>query len=96
MDFYGYNEFYDDDSTGVTTPLIPADKMILGNPGTRAERHYGAIQDLEAVGRPIVGVADYFPKMWLNPNPSTWNVMLQSSPLPVPHEIDAFACIDIL
>lgn len=96
IDFYGYAEWYADDETGDMTPVIPADKMILGHPGTRAIRHYGLIQDLDAMKRPIAAMVDYFPKTWSKNDPSVDWLMLQSAPLPVPHEIDAFAVIDVL
>lgn len=86
LDFYAYNEWYDD---GTVSPMVPVDRIYMGNPSARAAMHYGAIQDLE------VGTASvrYFPKSWTQPNPSARFVMVQSAPLPVPIQVDAFMSI---
>ncbi|MDH5528378.1 MAG: major capsid protein [Nitrospirota bacterium] len=87
LSFYAYNEWFED--AGATSPMVPVDRIFLGNPNSRAAMHYGAIQDLE------VGTASvrYFPKSWTQPNPSARFVMVQSAPLPVPIQIDAFMSI---
>lgn len=86
LDIYGYDEWYLDDA-GVLQPMVPVDKVWLGSTRARTARHYGAIQDLEAN---LTGAVQYFPKSWIEKDPSVQWLMVQSAPLVCPHEIDAF------
>jgi len=71
--------------------LIPDDRVILGSTASRFERLYGAIKDLDA----LVPVAR-FPKSWTEPDPSERFVMVQSSPLMAPLEIDTILSATVL
>jgi hypothetical protein len=84
VDIFMYEEVYLDEN-GVEQPLVPADAVLLGSTAADARRHYGAIMDLDATV-----AARRFPKSWTQPDPSARYVMVQSAPLPVPHQIDAF------
>ena len=88
LDIYGYMEWYDLD--GTEYPMVPVDKIFLGSTGARTARHYGAIQDLEFSGGASVRL---FPKSWMEKDPSGQVLLVQSAPLVVPHQIDAFASI---
>jgi len=92
---YGYNEWFVDDA-GEEHPMVPADRILLGSTKARTCRHYGLIQDFDAMGKAYSGVADYFPKLLLDRRKSIYEIMLQSAPLVVPHQIDAFASIKAL
>jgi hypothetical protein len=87
VDVYGYNEWYVDDTDGTTKPMIPADRIVMGSTKARAERLYGAIQDLKAGTNAAV---DYFPKSWEEEDPSARMLLVQSAPIPAPLQIDAF------
>lgn len=87
IDLYSYNEWYLDDN-GVEQPMVPANTIIVGANTARTARHYGAIHDLDATA-----AVPYFPKSWTQQDPSVRFVMLQSAPLVIPHQIDAFMSI---
>lgn len=91
LDIYTYEEWYIDDVDEVEYALIPSNKVLLGNPVARCEKLYGAIKDLGATA-PV----PRFPKTWEENDPSERIVMLQSSPLPAPLEIDAFLTATVL
>lgn len=85
VELYTYVEWYYDVVAKVEKPLINPDKVIFYNTGARAERHYGAIEDLDALS-----VTARFAKSWTTKDPSARWVMVQSAPLTAPHQIDAF------
>jgi len=91
VDFYSYAEWFVDDD-GNENPMVPVDKMIMGSTNARCTRHYGVIQDMEAM-KAFSAAVDYFPSIFETKNPSRMHVMLQSAPILVPHEVDAFATI---
>ena len=84
LDIYSYSEWYLDDN-GALQPMVPAKKILLGSTRARAERLYGAIQDLEATA-----AVARFPKSWETKDPSARWIMLQSAPIPAPLDTDAF------
>lgn len=87
IELYSYNEWYIDD-LGHEQPMIPENIIILGAQNARTARHYGSIHDLEASA-----AVRYFPKSWTMEDPSVRYVMLQSAPLVIPHQVDAFMSI---
>lgn len=87
IEVYSYNEWYLDEA-GNECPMIPSNMLILGANNARTARHYGAIQDLDATA-----AVRYFPKSWTQEDPSVRFVMLQSAPLVIPHQIDAFMSV---
>lgn len=88
LDVYSYDEWYVDDA-GDSQPMVPVDKILMGATDAMAIPHYGAIQDLDAIEAGMVE-ARWYPKSWREKDPSVRFVMVQSAPLPVPHQIDAF------
>lgn len=92
VSFYTYAEWFIDDEDE-EQPMIPANKMLMGSINAECTRHYGVIQDLDAMGEAFSAAVDYFPSIFETKNPSRKHVMLQSAPIPVPHEVDAFATI---
>lgn len=91
LDIYTYEEWFIDDVDEQEYALIPANKVLLGNPVARCEKLYGAIKDLGALA-----AVPRFPKTWEEQDPSERIVMMQSSPLPAPLEIDAFLTATVL
>lgn len=93
VNIWTYEEYYDDEA-GTVTSLIPAKKLFMAPRNLRAVRHYGAIRDLSIPG----GQASlrWWPKSWLEEDPSVRLLMLQSAPLPVIHEIDGLVNATVL
>lgn len=94
VDIYTYDEWYIDDD-GNTQPMVPVDQVLLGATNAKAIRHYGPIKDLDAIDSGMVATR-YFPKSWKEKNPSVRYVMVQSAPIVVPHEIDAFLTATVI
>lgn len=92
VDIYSYDEWYIDADDN-EQPMIPVNRVVMGSTKARAARHYGLIMDVEA-GVNMVGAR--YPKSWTTPDPGERWVMLQSSPLIVPHQIDAFISAKVL
>lgn len=90
IDLYSYNEWFIDDD-GTEQPMIPPERLIIGSTQARTARHYGAIHDLQATT-----AVRYFPKSWEVEDPSVRFIMLQSAPLVIPHQIDAFMSIQVV
>lgn len=78
---------YTDSSTGVRTNLLPSNMVLFGSADARCERHFAAIEDLD-VG--VTAAVPYFAKSWSEKDPSGQVIMMQSAPLPAPHQIDGF------
>jgi len=95
IDIYTYDEWYLDDD-GNEQPMVPVDRVLLGATNARATRHYGAIQDLDAIEQGLVETR-YYPKSWRTKGDVTERfLMVQSAPLVVPHEINAFMSIKVI
>lgn len=91
MEIYSYDEWYIDDIDQKEYPMMPTDKVILGNPQARTEFLYGAVEDLD-----VTAQMARFPKSWDKKDPSVKYLMIQSAPLPVLTEVDAFACATVV
>lgn len=91
LEIYTYEEWYVDDDSDIESPMIPTNKVMLGNPAARTEKMYGAIRDLSALAS-----VPRFPKSWTVEDPSARFVMLQSAPLIAPIQVDAFLCATVL
>lgn len=81
--------------SGAETAMMPAKTILLGSTKALCEMHYGPIQDLESAsdlgitGGGLIPV-QRFPKTWTDKDPSVRHVLLQSAPLPVPVNVNAF------
>ena len=94
LDLYVYDEWYIDPITGTEKPMVNPKKVILGgNRNARMVKHYGAIQDLDYGGTVSVR---RFAKSWRTKDPSVQWLMVQSAPLPVPHQVDAILTAQVL
>lgn len=93
ISLYIYKEWYEDPSTGLLTPMVPADKVWLGSTRARCRKLYGAIQDIDAGG--LAAVRRY-PKSWTVKDPSVRWVQLQSAPLMAMEQPDGFASAQVL
>ena len=86
-----YSEFYEDEN-GNTHPLLPAGTVIGLSPDLEGVRAFGAIEDEEA----DVAALQYFPKSWLEHDPSVRIIMTQSAPLTVLTRPNGSFCITVL
>ncbi len=93
LDLYTYAEWYVDPVTSNEMPMVPADKLWLGNPNTGNKRLYGAIEDLDAGG---LAAVERFPKSWVVPDPSVRWLLLQSAPLVGMLQPDAFGSFKVI
>jgi len=91
LSIYTYGETYVSDAEA-TTYYVPAKKIFMGCTNARTARHYGAIRDLESGFTPV----QYFPKSWVEKDPSSRILLVQSSPLVAMHQPDAFLCAAVL
>lgn len=95
VDVYSYEEFYEDETSGVLTPMVPAKKAWLGSTRTANSTQYAVIQDMEAIEGGQAAVSR-FPKSWTTKDPSVRWLMVQAAPLPTLKQPDAFASIQVL
>lgn len=75
-----YSDYYFDDATGTTKPVLPAGTVIGIGDELSGIRAFGAIHD-EAAG---IQALEMFPKSWVQEDPSVRFIMTQSAPLVVP------------
>jgi hypothetical protein len=91
LDLWTYDEWYVDDVTGEEGEMMDPKKVLMVARNGRFSKHYGAIKDLDALA-PF----KRFPKQWDEKDPSVRYLMVQSAPLPAPHQIDAIVCAKVL
>ena len=92
LDVYGYDEWYLDEN-GDEQPMVPPKKLLLGSTNARTARHYGMIQDMDAEANFAVS---RYPKSWTEKRSGVRMLMMQSAPLVVPHQIDAFMWAQVI
>ena len=86
LKIYSYDGYYE--VNDVVYDMFPADKVLLGSERAFTKLNYGAIKDLKSGNF----VGQVFAKSWEVEDPSARFVLLQSAPLPVPVDINAFMC----
>jgi hypothetical protein len=85
VDLWTYEEWYYDEDAEEERSMMDVDRLILGSRVARTDRKYGAIRDLD-----VTGAVKRFPKSWTEQDPSARYLMVQSAPLPVLTQVDAF------
>jgi hypothetical protein len=95
IDLYSYEEWFVDETTGVETPMVPANKVWLGSPKAANKTLYAVIQDMEAIEEGSAAVKR-FPKSWVPKNPSARHLMVQSAPLVAMLQPDAFISSQVI
>lgn len=85
FNIYTYSGWVVDPVTGVEGATLPT-YTVLGMGGDMVEgvRHFGAIQDHDSLM-----AEPYFPKSWLEQDPSIRYLLMQSAPLLVPYRANA-------
>lgn len=82
---YTYSSWYVDIATGTETAMLPANTVLgLANGFVEGVQHYGAILDHDALR-----AMEYFVKSFLDNDPSTRYLLMQSAPLTVPYRVNA-------
>jgi len=90
-DIYSYDEWYIDPESGEEKEMVDSKGVIYGSTKTQAKRVYGAIKDLQALT-----ATKFFLKSWEVEDPSVRFMLMQSAPLVVPVEVDAFMFAKVL
>lgn len=95
VDVYCYDEWYEDETTGVLTPMLPAKKAWLCGNSKYNRTQYAVIQDIEAIEGGQAAVSR-FPKSWTTKDPAVRWLMMQAAPLPTLSQPDAFVSASVL
>jgi hypothetical protein len=90
-DIYSYDEWYLDPADNTEKSMVPSKKIFMGSTKARMDKLYGCIKDLSAM-YPVAR----FPKSWEEEDPSARFLLMQSSPLLVPTQIDSFLTAQVL
>jgi hypothetical protein len=84
-DIYSYDEWYVPATGTDAVPMVPVNKIMMASSQARMDTVYGPIQDMEAMY-----AVRRFPKSWIDEDPSVRWLMMQSSPLLIPSQVDAY------
>lgn len=87
-----YSEYYEDEDTGETKPVLPAGTVVGVSDDLNGTRAFGAILDEEAGIQALA----MFPKSWVEQDPSVRFIMTQSAPLVVPSRPNASFRIKVI
>ena len=87
-----YSGWYIDPKDNTEKQVWPANKIAMLSPQIQGVRCFGAIRD-ERAG---LQAMPYFPKSWVQEDPSVRFLMLQSAPLLVPYRINASVTAQVL
>ena len=82
---YTYSGWVVDAENGLEGSILP-DGTVIGTAGDAVEgvRHHGAILDHDALQ-----ALEYFPKSWVEQDPSVRYLLMQTAPLLVPYRVNA-------
>ena len=103
---WGYDGRYNHPQTGVSTPFVADNKVIMLSSKARYDATFGAIPMIappEGRALPFLpprvsmesGGLDFMVNGWLDPDGQTLSVSLSSRPLLVPTEVDSFGCLTV-
>lgn len=79
-----FQDWYVNDA-GNEVPIMPAKTVIMGSAAIEGIQHHGAIRDEESGFQ----AREFWPKSWVQPDPSVRYLLLQSAPLIVPRRPNA-------
>jgi hypothetical protein len=80
FNIFVYADWYIDPIDGVEKPMMPAGTVLLVSDRVDGVRAFGAIRDEEAGYQSM----PFFPKSWVEKDPSVRYLLMQSAPLPYP------------
>lgn len=95
LKMYKYVGKYEHPETGVDTPYLSYDKLIMGSEYTRTSAHvaFGGIADFKTFKKEGMNVnlfiGEIFAKSYEIEDPSARFILLQSKPLPIPGNVDS-------
>lgn len=93
FDIYTYADWYVDPVDDQEKPMLPVGSVLLSSAdGLQGYRAFGVIRDEEAGFQPL----PYFPKSWVEKDPSVRWLLTQSAPLVVPYRINASLSATVL
>lgn len=96
-DVYTYNEHFVDPTDKKLKPLIPGHKMLCLPDNMNAEMAYGQVTYLnQKTQQWFSDNSGRTPDQWVEKNPDRKMVAMYSRPLPVPKEVNAWYCMDVL
>jgi len=95
LNIYSYLDWYVNDSD-VETPMVPAKKILVGSTRAQTVVNYGAVVVKDDSGQMATYMADRVPSSWVDDDPVVRWVQLQSRPLPVPTQVDAFCSATVI
>jgi hypothetical protein len=97
LDIYSYSEWYFDEDTETELPMVPAGTVMLGSSNARSDVLYGAITLTDqATNNFVTYEGARIPDSWIKKDPASRILQLNSSPLPVPHEVDSWYIAKVL
>jgi hypothetical protein len=91
FEIWVYQDWYVNDA-GTEVPMLPAGTVIMGSSQIEGVQAFGAILDEESDLQPMA----YFPKSWIEKDPSVRLLLTQSAPLMVPYRPNASLCATVL
>jgi hypothetical protein len=93
LEIYKYVDYYENDE-GISTLIMPGDKLILGSNRAGGKVAHGGIVDFKAfkaAGMDTnIFVGDIFVKSYEENDPSVRFLVFQSKPLPLPGDVDSY------
>ena len=105
VNIWTYSGRYENPQTGVSTPFVAADKVIMVTEGVRLDATFGSIPSLvppdsrvlpfiPARAASVAGGVDLHLNAYLSPNGKQLTIETGSRPLFIPTDIDSYGCID--
>ncbi|MDX8367776.1 major capsid protein [Cytobacillus sp. IB215665] len=100
LDIYSYDEWYYDDETDpenpTEKPMVPEGTVFLGSTRSRSSMLYGAVNIIQNGENFGTFEGTRIPKSWVQNDPDARFLQINSRPLPVPHEVDAWHIAQVL
>ena len=97
VDYYTYEGYYVDPTTGVQTPFVPNGAVLLASKSARTSMMYGAVTIADENTKTLLTYAmPRVPDSWVSKKPAARFIQLNSRPLPVPHDIDGFVVATVI
>lgn len=92
FNIFQYAGWYVDPKDNVEKTIWPSNKVVLASPQLQGVRAFGAIKD-ERAG---LQAMPYYPKSWIQEDPSVRYLLMQSAPLLVPYRVNATVSATVL
>jgi hypothetical protein len=91
FNIFVYAGWYLDDGN-IEQPILPPGTVLMGSQQIKGVRAFGAIRDEEAGFQAV----PYYPKSWVEPDPSVRYLLMQSAPLVVPSRVNASFAANVI